>query len=136
MGLKPEEIGVIGFYRHQCTTVRNFIRNTFESDITNLIEVNTADQYQGRDKRAIIITFVWTDETEVSTNHVSIRSSNQSLAVSATRTSQGSEATECSTYQSKGKAYYDRKCKGPQKISSSCFYVGYNQTSSNNTDQQ
>ncbi|KAK3084107.1 hypothetical protein FSP39_008260 [Pinctada imbricata] len=50
-GIEQSDIGVIAPYRHQVALIKNDLRN-FQD-----VEVNTVDQYQGRDKDVIIISF-------------------------------------------------------------------------------
>ncbi|CAH1801045.1 unnamed protein product, partial [Owenia fusiformis] len=71
-GAKPEDIGVIAPYRNQVKLIKEkFIRhganiglgshNGIGHGINNgtaSVEVNTVDQYQGRDKEIIIVSFV------------------------------------------------------------------------------
>uniref|UniRef100_A0A914UN63 DNA replication ATP-dependent helicase/nuclease n=1 Tax=Plectus sambesii TaxID=2011161 RepID=A0A914UN63_9BILA len=52
-GVKASDVGVICIYRHQTNVIRKALCLTD-------IEVNTADQYQGRDKAVIIVSLVWT----------------------------------------------------------------------------
>uniref|UniRef100_F1KSN7 DNA replication ATP-dependent helicase/nuclease n=1 Tax=Ascaris suum TaxID=6253 RepID=F1KSN7_ASCSU len=47
-----EDIGVISVYRYHADMLRKTINKR--------IEVNTVDQYQGRDKRIVIVSLVWT----------------------------------------------------------------------------
>ncbi|KAJ8312633.1 hypothetical protein KUTeg_010006, partial [Tegillarca granosa] len=51
-GIDEGEIGVIAPYRNQVKIIREELSKT-----CNCVEVNTVDQYQGRDKRVIIISF-------------------------------------------------------------------------------
>jgi len=48
------DIGVITPYRQQVKVLREGLRSGGHSDV----EVNTVDQYQGRDKSVVIISFV------------------------------------------------------------------------------
>lgn len=58
MGMKSEQIGVLAPYRGQVNLIRSLLRSS-SSDASE-IEVNTVDQYQGRDKEVIICTFTKT----------------------------------------------------------------------------
>ncbi|CDW56166.1 Dna2 and AAA 12 and AAA 11 domain containing prot ein [Trichuris trichiura] len=51
-GLRADQIGVVTTYRHQVDVVKKCL-------LTNLIQVNTIDQFQGKDKEVIVISFVW-----------------------------------------------------------------------------
>ncbi|XP_064613334.1 DNA replication ATP-dependent helicase/nuclease DNA2-like [Liolophura sinensis] len=53
-GVDPDEIGVIAPYRNQVKVIQSMLNSCNHGDI----EVNTVDQYQGRDKSVIIISFV------------------------------------------------------------------------------
>ena len=55
MGLSTFGMGVIAPYRAQVQAVKTELKN-YQSDFGE-IEVNTVDQYQGRDKLVIICTF-------------------------------------------------------------------------------
>lgn len=52
-GCTSQGIGVISMYRHQVNHIRN---ETVK--ISNMIEVDTMDKYQGKDKDCIIVSFV------------------------------------------------------------------------------
>ncbi|XP_021343498.1 DNA replication ATP-dependent helicase/nuclease DNA2-like isoform X1 [Mizuhopecten yessoensis] len=56
-GVSVEEIGVIAPYRNQVNVIRDTLRNTHKTGTQGHIEVNTVDQYQGRDKEVILISF-------------------------------------------------------------------------------
>ena len=53
-GICEDDIGVIAPYRQQVRLLRDIMTTAGLSRV----EVNTVDQYQGRDKVIIIITFV------------------------------------------------------------------------------
>ncbi|KHN81559.1 DNA replication ATP-dependent helicase/nuclease DNA2 [Toxocara canis] len=53
LGISTEDIGVISVYRYHADVMRKAIPKG--------VEVNTVDQYQGRDKRVIIVSLVWTE---------------------------------------------------------------------------
>ncbi|CAD6193808.1 unnamed protein product [Caenorhabditis auriculariae] len=53
-GVPPSEIGVMCAYRRQIDVIREF------SELSQL-EVNTIDQFQGRDKSVIVWSTTWTD---------------------------------------------------------------------------
>uniref|UniRef100_A0A8R1DLD3 DNA replication ATP-dependent helicase/nuclease DNA2 n=1 Tax=Caenorhabditis japonica TaxID=281687 RepID=A0A8R1DLD3_CAEJA len=55
-GIKPHEIGVITVYRRQVENIRKMLKN-------EALEVNTVDSYQGREKRIIIWSLAWTDNS-------------------------------------------------------------------------
>uniref|UniRef100_A0AAF5PYN7 DNA replication ATP-dependent helicase/nuclease n=1 Tax=Wuchereria bancrofti TaxID=6293 RepID=A0AAF5PYN7_WUCBA len=55
-GLSENDLGVVSIYRYHVEQLRRIVQAG--------IEVNTVDQYQGRDKSIIILSFVWTDEAE------------------------------------------------------------------------
>lgn len=69
-GLAEEEIGVITPLRHQQLLIRDCLHaiaapphhtpcaRSVEGCDTSLVEVNTVDKYQGRDKECIIVSFV------------------------------------------------------------------------------
>ncbi|KRZ86448.1 DNA replication ATP-dependent helicase/nuclease DNA2, partial [Trichinella sp. T8] len=57
-GLDDDEIGVMSIFKTQVEC----IRRSLKSSGSNGIEVNTVDQYQGKDKDVIIVSFVWTKE--------------------------------------------------------------------------
>ncbi|UMM17699.1 hypothetical protein L5515_014120 [Caenorhabditis briggsae] len=56
-GVKPNEIGVMSAYRKQVDHIRNVVKNED-------LEVNTIDSYQGREKRVIIWSLTWTDNSD------------------------------------------------------------------------
>ena len=53
-GVSPSDIGIIAPYQQQVRLLRDFMREHHLVDV----EVNTVDQYQGRDKAAIFMSFV------------------------------------------------------------------------------
>ncbi|XP_069064158.1 DNA replication ATP-dependent helicase/nuclease DNA2 isoform X1 [Pleurodeles waltl] len=53
-GCKPGDIGIIAPYRQQLKVISDL----FDSPALRLVEVNTVDKYQGRDKSIIIVSFV------------------------------------------------------------------------------
>ncbi|KAK6104824.1 AAA domain family protein [Brugia pahangi] len=55
-GLSESDLGIISIYRYHVEQLRRIVQAG--------IEVNTVDQYQGRDKSIIILSFVWTGEAE------------------------------------------------------------------------
>ncbi|KFD56276.1 hypothetical protein M513_02731 [Trichuris suis] len=58
LGLCADQIGVVTTYRHQVDVVKKcLLQNQLHN--ANLIQVNTIDQFQGKDKEVIIISFVW-----------------------------------------------------------------------------
>uniref|UniRef100_A0A0N4UJX3 DNA replication ATP-dependent helicase/nuclease n=1 Tax=Dracunculus medinensis TaxID=318479 RepID=A0A0N4UJX3_DRAME len=52
-GVKNEDIGVIGVYRYHSDMLKCMLDN---------VEVNTIDQYQGKEKSIIILSLVWTED--------------------------------------------------------------------------
>uniref|UniRef100_A0A0L8G725 DNA replication ATP-dependent helicase/nuclease n=1 Tax=Octopus bimaculoides TaxID=37653 RepID=A0A0L8G725_OCTBM len=52
------DIGVIAPYRNQVKLVQQTLINVIGKEAAQYVEVNTVDQYQGRDKDIIIVTFV------------------------------------------------------------------------------
>lgn len=56
MGLSESDLGVISVYRYHAERLRRMVDPG--------IEVNTVDQYQGRDKSVIMLSFVWTVEAD------------------------------------------------------------------------
>lgn len=57
-GVSAFEIGVIAPYRNQVKLVQKTLVSVLEGQPVQTVEVNTVDQYQGRDKDVIIVTFV------------------------------------------------------------------------------
>ncbi|KAF1765602.1 hypothetical protein GCK72_005554 [Caenorhabditis remanei] len=55
-GVKPSEIGVMSAYRKQVDHIKTVVQN-------DSLEVNTIDSYQGREKRVIIWSLTWTDNS-------------------------------------------------------------------------
>ncbi|CAK7304066.1 DNA replication ATP-dependent helicase/nuclease DNA2 [Vulpes lagopus] len=53
-GCKPSDIGIIAPYRQQLKIINDLL---FHSSI-RMVEVNTVDKYQGRDKSIILVSFV------------------------------------------------------------------------------
>ena len=53
-GVSPSDIGIIAPYQQQVRLLRDFMHEHHLVDV----EVNTVDQYQGRDKAAIFMSFV------------------------------------------------------------------------------
>ena len=53
-GVPPSDIGIIAPYQQQVRLLRDLMREHHLVDV----EVNTVDQYQGRDKAAIFMSFV------------------------------------------------------------------------------
>ncbi|XP_063396497.1 DNA replication ATP-dependent helicase/nuclease DNA2-like isoform X1 [Mytilus trossulus] len=60
-GLLSEDIGVIAPYRHQVRVIHDSLSNC-------AVEVNTVDQYQGRDKELVIISFTRSYKEKLSEN--------------------------------------------------------------------
>ena len=56
-GVDPDEIGIIAPYRSQVFLIRSRLTQG-QGHWRSKVEVNTVDQYQGRDKAVIIISFV------------------------------------------------------------------------------
>ncbi|RCN33597.1 DNA replication factor Dna2 [Ancylostoma caninum] len=54
-GVSPSDIGVMCVYRKQVDVIKSFLGPEIS------IEVNSVDQYQGRDKSVMIWSLVWTD---------------------------------------------------------------------------
>ncbi|KRY20491.1 DNA replication ATP-dependent helicase/nuclease DNA2, partial [Trichinella patagoniensis] len=57
-GLDDDEIGVMSIFKTQVECIRRSLKSLG----SNGIEVNTVDQYQGKDKDVIIVSLVWTKE--------------------------------------------------------------------------
>ncbi|XP_025706085.1 DNA replication ATP-dependent helicase/nuclease DNA2 isoform X1 [Callorhinus ursinus] len=57
-GCKPSDIGIIAPYRQQLKIINDLL---FHSSI-RMVEVNTVDKYQGRDKSIILVSFVRSDK--------------------------------------------------------------------------
>jgi hypothetical protein len=55
-GVNPQDVGIIAPYRNQVLFIKKMLESL--SCLSDLIEVNTVDQYQGRDKEVIIISYV------------------------------------------------------------------------------
>uniref|UniRef100_A0A0M3I7R0 DNA replication ATP-dependent helicase/nuclease n=1 Tax=Ascaris lumbricoides TaxID=6252 RepID=A0A0M3I7R0_ASCLU len=57
-----EDIGVISVYRYHADMLRKTINKRIEVNLYEnmTLKVNTVDQYQGRDKRIVIVSLVWT----------------------------------------------------------------------------
>ena len=53
LGISQSDIGVIAPYRQQVLLLRDLL-----SKNQGQVEVNTVDQYQGRDKQVIVMSFV------------------------------------------------------------------------------
>ena len=61
--MEPDEIGIIAPYRSQVFLIRSRLTEG-EGHWRSKVEVNTVDQYQGRDKSVIIISFVRSSEDQ------------------------------------------------------------------------
>lgn len=59
MHVKPENIGIIAPYRAHVNLLKNIIQNG--------IEINTVDQYQGRDKEIILYSCA---KSSISNNNI------------------------------------------------------------------
>ena len=59
--VNKDDIGVIALYRQQVSLIRQVL-DQHGCGRRNFVEVNTVDQYQGRDKSLIIVSFVRTGE--------------------------------------------------------------------------
>uniref|UniRef100_A0A8D2AS67 DNA replication ATP-dependent helicase/nuclease DNA2 n=1 Tax=Sciurus vulgaris TaxID=55149 RepID=A0A8D2AS67_SCIVU len=53
-GCNPSDIGIIAPYRQQLKVINNLLVHSS----VGMVEVNTVDKYQGRDKRIILVSFV------------------------------------------------------------------------------
>nr|XP_027787094.1 DNA replication ATP-dependent helicase/nuclease DNA2 [Marmota flaviventris] len=53
-GCNPSDIGIIAPYRQQLKIINDLL----EHSSVKMVEVNTVDKYQGRDKRIILVSFV------------------------------------------------------------------------------
>ncbi|CAE1265881.1 DNA2 [Acanthosepion pharaonis] len=67
-GVSAFEIGVIAPYRNQVKLVQKTLGSVLEGQPVQTVEVNTVDQYQGRDKDVIIVTFVRSQSHNNSSN--------------------------------------------------------------------
>lgn len=56
MGVEAKNVGVICVYRFHAEQLRKMTEDE--------VEVNTIDQYQGRDKSVVIVSFVWTKNSD------------------------------------------------------------------------
>ncbi|KRY82716.1 DNA replication ATP-dependent helicase/nuclease DNA2 [Trichinella pseudospiralis] len=65
-GLDDDQIGVMSIYRTQVESIRRSLKSSGSIGV----EVNTIDQYQGKDKDVIIISFVWTKELKRKQNAI------------------------------------------------------------------
>ncbi|CAI9714834.1 Hypothetical predicted protein [Octopus vulgaris] len=63
-GMCLSDIGVIAPYRNQVKLVHQTLINVIGKEAAQYVEVNTVDQYQGRDKDIIIVTFVRSSSKE------------------------------------------------------------------------
>ena len=61
--MDPDDIGIIAPYRSQVYLIRSKLDEGGHLWGSN-VEVNTVDQYQGRDKSVIIISFVRSSEDQ------------------------------------------------------------------------
>ncbi|EGT51512.1 hypothetical protein CAEBREN_07745 [Caenorhabditis brenneri] len=77
-GVKPHEIGVMSAYRRQVDQLKSFIKN-------DLLEVNTIDSYQGREKRVIVWSLTY---TETSTKKSELLRDERRINVALTRARQ------------------------------------------------
>jgi len=59
--LPPDLLGIVSPYRAQCFAIRAALRDTLREEEWKVIEVETADRFQGREKEAILISLVATD---------------------------------------------------------------------------
>ena len=62
--LPPDLLGIVSPYRAQCFAIRAALRDTLREEEWRVIEVETADRFQGREKEAILISLVataWSD---------------------------------------------------------------------------
>lgn len=59
--LPPDLLGIVSPYRAQCFAIRAALRETLREEEWKVIEVETADRFQGREKEAILISLVATD---------------------------------------------------------------------------
>lgn len=57
-GCKPSDIGIIAPYRQQLKVINDLL--AYSS--VGMVEVNTVDRYQGRDKSIILVSFVRSNE--------------------------------------------------------------------------
>lgn len=53
-GCNPSDIGIIAPYRQQLKIINDLLSHSS----VGLVEVNTVDKYQGRDKSIILVSFV------------------------------------------------------------------------------
>ncbi|KAM5236452.1 DNA replication ATP-dependent helicase/nuclease DNA2 [Ctenodactylus gundi] len=57
-GCNPSDIGIIAPYRQQLKIINDLLAQSS----SEMVEVNTVDKYQGRDKRVILVSFVRSDK--------------------------------------------------------------------------
>uniref|UniRef100_A0A8C2Y373 DNA replication ATP-dependent helicase/nuclease n=1 Tax=Capra hircus TaxID=9925 RepID=A0A8C2Y373_CAPHI len=57
-GCKPSDIGIIAPYRQQLKVINDLLAHSS----VGMVEVNTVDRYQGRDKSIIVVSFVRSNE--------------------------------------------------------------------------
>lgn len=53
----PDSIGIIAPYNNQVKTIQNAFRKKSDSTFFKDIETNTVDQFQGRDKKVVVVSF-------------------------------------------------------------------------------
>ena len=71
VGIPSADIGVITLYRSQLTLLKHSLRHRSHSSCTNhhssvttaAVEMHTADKFQGRDKEAVVLSLVRSNET-------------------------------------------------------------------------
>lgn len=63
LGMRMEEVGIIAPFRIQVDAIKNILKKRFGAD--HLLEVNTVDQYQGRDKDVIIYSGTKTEMSQL-----------------------------------------------------------------------
>jgi len=86
-GMEAGEIGIISPYRAQLRAIGNLLRQF--GPLADVLEINTVDKYQGRDKDCILVSLVRSNAKQNVCSTVGI------LTLLGWRFAQGLEETEC-----------------------------------------